>query len=59
VTVRPILTAIFKTSAIFASAGALAPASGEMVKPNCEQTIPNLLGKTLVAVGNVQASDCG
>jgi len=48
--VRPILTAVFATFAIFASAGAVAHGSSEIVKPNFEQTIPNLPGKSLVAV---------
>lgn len=48
--VRPILAAAFATSTIFSSAGALAHGAGEIVRPNFEQTIPNLPGKSLVAV---------
>ncbi|RQR24072.1 cupin domain-containing protein [Burkholderia sp. Bp9143] len=48
--VRPILIAVFATSAIFAIAGAAASEAGEIVKPNSEQAIPNLPGKSLVAV---------
>lgn len=47
---RPILTAFCATVAIFFSAGAAAHGPGEMVKPNFEQAIPNLPGKSLVAV---------
>jgi len=48
--VRPILIAVFVTSAIFAVAGAAAHEASEIVKPNFEQAIPNLPGKSLVAV---------
>ncbi|HEY4319079.1 MAG TPA: cupin domain-containing protein [Herbaspirillum sp.] len=48
--VRPILTAFLATVAIFASAGASAHGPGDVVKPNFEQAIPNLPGKSLVAV---------
>lgn len=48
--VRPILTAVFATSAIFGSVGVMAHGSSEIVKSNFEQTIPNLPGKSLVAV---------
>jgi quercetin dioxygenase-like cupin family protein len=48
--IRSILTATCATVAIFASAGASAHGAGVIVKPNFEQTIPNLPGKSLVAV---------
>src|SRR5437868_1575451 len=48
--IRKILTAFCVTVAIFACAGAAAHGSGDIVKPNFEQTIPNLPGKSLVAV---------
>lgn len=48
--IRPILTAFCAAVAIFASAGAAAHGSGDIVKPNFEQAIPNLPGKSLVAV---------
>jgi quercetin dioxygenase-like cupin family protein len=48
--VRPILIAAFATSVIVASAFAAAHRAGEIVKPNFEQAIPNLPGKSLVAV---------
>lgn len=47
---RPILTAFCVTVAIFSSAGSYAHGPGEIVKPNFEQAIPNLPGKSLVAV---------
>jgi quercetin dioxygenase-like cupin family protein len=47
---HPILTAFCATAAIFASAGAAAHGPGDIVKPNFEQAIPNLPGKSLVAV---------
>jgi quercetin dioxygenase-like cupin family protein len=47
---RPILTGFLATVAVCASAGAVAHVPGEIVKPNFEQTIPNLPGKSLVAV---------
>ncbi|WP_032833453.1 cupin domain-containing protein [Pseudomonas sp. URMO17WK12:I12] len=47
---RPILTAFCVTVAIFSSAGSYAHGLGEIVKPNFEQAIPNLPGKSLVAV---------
>lgn len=49
-TIRPILSAFCTTVAIFASAGAAAHGATEIVKPNFEQAIPNLPGKSLVAV---------
>jgi quercetin dioxygenase-like cupin family protein len=49
--IRPILTAFFATVAIVTSAGAAAHGPGAVVvKPNFEQAIPNLPGKSLVAV---------
>jgi quercetin dioxygenase-like cupin family protein len=48
--IRPIMTAFCATVAIFVSAGAAAHGPGEIVTPNFEQTIPNLAGKSLVAV---------
>jgi quercetin dioxygenase-like cupin family protein len=48
--IRPIQAAFCATVAIFASAGAAAHEPGVSVKPNFEQTIPNLPGKSLVAV---------
>ncbi|MEM5384004.1 cupin domain-containing protein [Paraburkholderia phymatum] len=48
--IRPILTGCCATIAIFASAGAVAHAHSEIVKQNFERTIPNLPGKSLVAV---------
>jgi quercetin dioxygenase-like cupin family protein len=48
--IRPTLTTFFATVAIFASAGVAAHGSGDIVKPNFEQIIPNLPGKSLVAV---------
>lgn len=48
--IRPALAAICATVAIFASTGAVAHGSGDIVKPNFEQAIPNLPGKSLVAV---------
>ncbi|WP_175923905.1 cupin domain-containing protein [Burkholderia latens] len=47
---RPILIAVFVTSAISSVAGAAAHEASEIVKPNFEQAIPNLPGKSLVAV---------
>ncbi|MGZ5198684.1 MAG: cupin domain-containing protein [Telluria sp.] len=48
---RPILTAFYATVAIISSsAGAAAHGHGGIVKPNFEQPIPNLPGKSLVAV---------
>jgi quercetin dioxygenase-like cupin family protein len=47
---RPILIAFCATVAIFSSAGAIAHEQRETVKPNFEQAIPNLPGKSLVAV---------
>lgn len=46
----PSLTAVCATVAIFASGGAAAHEPGEAVRPNFEQAIPNLAGKSLVAV---------
>jgi quercetin dioxygenase-like cupin family protein len=48
--VRPILSAVCATVAIFVSAGAAAHGTTETVKPNFDQAIPNLPGKSLVAV---------
>jgi len=48
--VRSILIAVFAISATFAIAGAVAHETGEIVKPNFEQAIPNLPGKSLIAV---------
>jgi quercetin dioxygenase-like cupin family protein len=48
--IRPILTAFCASAAILNSAAALAHGSRDIVKPNLEQTIPNLPGKSLVAV---------
>lgn len=47
---RPILTAFCASVALFASAGSMAHGTHEVVKPNFEQAIPNLPGKSLVAV---------
>jgi quercetin dioxygenase-like cupin family protein len=47
--IRPITIAFCATAAIFAGA-ATAHASGDIVKPNFEQAIPNLPGKSLIAV---------
>ncbi|MFZ6647394.1 cupin domain-containing protein [Undibacterium sp. TJN25] len=48
--IRPILTVFCASIIIFASTAALAQGHREIVKPNFEQTIPNLPGKSLVAV---------
>jgi quercetin dioxygenase-like cupin family protein len=48
--IRPILTAFCASGAILTSAAALAHGPRDIVKPNFEQTIPNLPGKSLVAV---------
>jgi quercetin dioxygenase-like cupin family protein len=48
--IRLVLTAFCAIAAIFMSAGALAHGPGGIVKPNFEQIIPNLPGKSLVAV---------
>ncbi|WP_306717014.1 cupin domain-containing protein [Burkholderia dolosa] len=48
--VRSVLIAVFATSAICVNAGVAAHAAGEIVKPNFEQAIPGLPGKSLVAV---------
>ena len=48
--IRPILNAICVTAAIFTSAGAAAHGPMEIVKPTFEQTITNLLDKSLIAV---------
>lgn len=48
--IRPILTAFCATVAIFASAGASAHGAGDIVTPNFAQAIPNLPGKSLIAV---------
>jgi quercetin dioxygenase-like cupin family protein len=47
---RPALAAFCATVAIFASAGVAAHGAGDIVKPNFEQAIPNLPGKSLIAV---------
>jgi quercetin dioxygenase-like cupin family protein len=47
---HPILTAFCASAAIFASASVMAHGPGEAVKPNFEQAIPNLPGKSLVAL---------
>jgi quercetin dioxygenase-like cupin family protein len=49
-TIHPILSAFCATVAIFVSAGAAAHEAAEIVKPNFEQAVPNLPGKSLVAV---------
>lgn len=48
--VRPALAAFCVTVAIFASTSAAAHESGDVVKPNFEQAIPNMPGKSLIAV---------
>lgn len=48
--IRPALAAFFATAAIFISTEAAAHGAGDVVKPNFEQAIPNLPGKSLVAV---------
>ncbi|SDE03621.1 Cupin domain protein [Cupriavidus sp. YR651] len=48
--IRPILTRFCVTVAIFASTGAAAHGPGDIVKPKFEQPIPNLPGKSIVAV---------
>lgn len=48
--IRPILTAFCVTASILASAAAAAHGPGEIVKPNFEEAIPNLPGKSLVAL---------
>ncbi|MCQ6257760.1 cupin domain-containing protein [Pseudomonas sp. Q11] len=48
--IRPILTAFCVTSAIFTSTGSYAHGPGDIVRPNFEQAIPNLPGKSLIAV---------
>jgi len=48
--IRRSLTAFCVTVAIFTSAGAAAHGAGDIVKPNFEQAIPNLPGKSLIAV---------
>jgi quercetin dioxygenase-like cupin family protein len=50
VIIRPALAAFCATVAIFASTDAAAHWPGDIVKANFEQTIPNLPGKSLVAV---------
>lgn len=57
--IRPILTAACATVAIFVSAAASAHGPGANVKPNFEQTIPNLPGKSLVAVEVVYPPGAG
>lgn len=48
--VRPLLTAFCATVAILSSDGASAHGTGEIVKPNFDQSIPNLSKKSLVAL---------
>jgi quercetin dioxygenase-like cupin family protein len=48
--IRPVLTAFCVIVAIFTSASAAAHGSGDIVRPNFDQAIPNLPGKSLVAV---------
>lgn len=48
--IRPALAAFCATVAIFASTSAAAHGPGDVVKPNFEQAIPNLPGKSLIAV---------
>lgn len=48
--IRPGLAAFCATVAIFASTSAAAHEPGDAVKPNFEQAIPNLPGKSLIAV---------
>lgn len=48
--IHPILIAFFTLITIFVNTDAMAHESGEIVKTNFEQTIPNLPGKSLVAV---------
>lgn len=48
--IRPILAAVCVTVTIFVCASASAHEPGDIVKPNFEQAIPNLPGKSLVAV---------
>lgn len=48
--IRLVLTTFCATAAIFISADAVAHGPGGIVKPNFEQTIPNLPEKSLIAV---------
>jgi quercetin dioxygenase-like cupin family protein len=48
--IRSVLTVFCVTVALFASAGAAAHEPGDIVKPNFAQAIPNLPGKSLIAV---------
>jgi quercetin dioxygenase-like cupin family protein len=48
--IRPLLAAFCAAVAILASAGAAAHGPGDIVKPNFQQAIPNLPGKSLIAV---------
>jgi quercetin dioxygenase-like cupin family protein len=48
--IRQVLTAFCAAATIFASASAMAHGPGDIVKPNFEQAIPNLPGKSLIAV---------
>ena len=48
--IRPIFTAFCAAVALFASAGASAHGPGDVVNINFEQAIPNLPGKSLIAV---------
>lgn len=48
--IHPILIAFCATVSIFVSTDVAAHGPSEIVKPNFEQTIPNLPGKSLVAV---------
>ena len=47
---RSILTLFFATASIYAIAGAATHKPSDVVKPKFEQAIPNLPGKSLVAV---------
>jgi len=48
--IRSTLTALAAIATIVISTGAIAHGSGDTVKPNFEQAIPNLPGKSLIAV---------
>ena len=47
---RSLLAVFCATAAVFSSASAVAHGPGDVVKPNFEQAIPNLPGKSLIAV---------
>jgi quercetin dioxygenase-like cupin family protein len=49
-TIRSLLSAVCAAAALLVSVQSLAHGSAETVKPNFEQAIPNLPGKSLVAV---------